>query len=226
MHDVVERFAKNTDVDESAVRDILSTPDMARLVEEEAMRLMPASFHGPYRTRLIGRFECTTAPTPDIAARGVTEESARAVLARGWVAPPTARLDSIDNMKAHSIGEHVWCSATARWTLSGVAELRHRHVGLVGCSWATRVLLSTTQRAAEPILMRSDSPLPITPIEMNRLPSLEFEDSGPTRSTQLESQLDALVNRASTNKALYMRRHDYQLLLEDLRRDLLDDEGA
>ncbi|MFJ6106020.1 hypothetical protein ACIQHY_34155, partial [Streptomyces sp. NPDC092359] len=231
VHDVIEVFATKTDVDAQTVRDILGTPDMARRVEEHAMQLMPApmlvQMREPIHMRGRGRFECTTAPTSDISDGQVTDEGARSVVARGWINQPTARLDSVDKMKAHSIGDHVWCSATAHWTLSGIAELRNRQAAIVACSWATRVLLSTTQPEAVPTLLRSESPLPVAPSEMNRLPSLEFQETGPTPATRLEAHLDALLHQVSSeDKSDYRVRRSYQRLLDDLRRDLLDDDDA
>lgn len=69
-------------------------------------------------------------------------------------------------------------------------------------------------------------PLPVAPNETNRLPWLGFEESGPTSATRLEAHLDALLRHVSLeDKSVYRVRNSYQRLLDDLRRDLLDDDA-
>ncbi|WP_333755054.1 PIN domain-containing protein [Streptomyces sp. IBSBF 3352] len=147
MNELVDRFTKRTEPDDEAVKAVLESPNTARLIRREAFRLMRSS---RFRRTVLtsNRFECFDTEAAD-------EDPA---VARGWINEPMGWLEHIGEAKAHSIGDHVWSSVEARWTLAGIAELRRRGPRLIVCSWQTRILISTTKQDAEPSLLRSESP--------------------------------------------------------------------
>ncbi|MFD8219488.1 PIN domain-containing protein [Streptomyces sp. NPDC059697] len=162
MNELVDLFTKKTAPDDEAVKAVLESPDTARLMEREAFRRMRS---GHFRRSALtsARFGCFDADAID---QGPT-------VARGWVDEPIARLEHIGEAKAHSIGDHVWSSVEARWTLAGVAELRRRDERrMVVCSWQTRILISTTKQDAEPSLLRSESPQPSSSEVLDKMGSL------------------------------------------------------
>jgi hypothetical protein len=171
LGDVVKKFAVPTEADEEKVREILAAPETVSLVAEEAKRAMSvelARFHSAFPLL----FECTTAHVVDLGTGALTNGAASTAVALGWMATPTALFDSVRDVEAHRIGEHVWCTATARWLLGGLALL-HSPSGaaLVGCAWETRVLVSPTNSEAKPALLRNQVPRAITVEELSTLPA-------------------------------------------------------
>lgn len=161
VNELVELFAKKTTPDGDAVRAVLESPSTARLIEHEAYRHWRSS---RFRQSLTsGRFEATVFPMSDPGP------------VRGWIKRPSATLDSIGEVKAHSIGDHVWCSVAADWTLMGPAEFRVNAPRMVACNWQTRILISTTQGDREPSLLRSDPPQPATAEQLQNLHPWEME---------------------------------------------------
>ncbi|MFI8365257.1 PIN domain-containing protein [Streptomyces sp. NPDC085612] len=147
-HDVVEKFAERTDVvDEEAVRSILSSEESLRAIAKEAVRLMavPRGLVGPDFEASMGFF----------AEGEDTLVDTEVVRVLGWAERPAATFESVSGLHAYRIGEHVWCTATVRWVLSGPALARDslRVLG-VGCVWETRVLVSTTNAHARLTVLR------------------------------------------------------------------------
>ncbi|WP_329228905.1 PIN domain-containing protein [Streptomyces canus] len=168
---VVKEFAVPTEVDEERVREILSAPETATLVAEEAMR----AYNGQVaylHAMSVALFECTPASVLDLSAETQTDRRSSPVGAVGWLRTPTTLFDSVRDVEAYSIGDHVWCTATARWLLGGPALLRAQHDGVaVGCAWETRVLVSPTNSEARPALLRTQRPQGITAAELSKLPA-------------------------------------------------------
>ncbi|MFF8931531.1 PIN domain-containing protein [Streptomyces longwoodensis] len=147
-YDVVEKFAQRADdLDEDAVRSILSGRESISAIEAEALRLMLVSpgLMGPDFEATMGIF---------IEGEG-TLMGAEPVRVLGWAAPPFVAFDQVANMTAYHIGEHVWCTATVRWVLSGPALMRDSlQIQGVACIWETRVLVSTTNADARLTVLR------------------------------------------------------------------------
>ncbi|SFS73130.1 PIN domain-containing protein [Streptomyces sp. ok210] len=163
VNELVELFAKKTTPDDQAVRAVLESPSTARLVENEAFRRWKSSrFRQPLTS---GRFEANSL---------IGNEP---VVVRGWLKGPRAWLNDIGEVKAHSIGDHVWCSVVARWMLVGIADLRAESPQLVACDWQVRILISTTQGNSEPSLLRSDPPQPATAEQVADGPVWLLEDT-------------------------------------------------
>ncbi|MFE7357733.1 PIN domain-containing protein [Streptomyces sp. NPDC057543] len=163
VNELVELFAKKTAPDDDAVRAVLESPSTARLIGHEAFRQWKSTrFRRPLTS---GRFEATVL---------LKDEPA---VVRGWSRRPRTSLNSIGEVKAHSIGHHVWCSVVAGWTLVGPADFRASTPQLVACNWETRILISTTQGDSEPSLLRSAPPQPVTAEHLQAAPPWELEIS-------------------------------------------------
>ncbi|MFI2543346.1 PIN domain-containing protein [Streptomyces rochei] len=160
MNDLVNLFTKRATPDDGAVKAVLGSPETARLMGREAYRRMRSGRFS--RSVLTSRFGCFDAEVIDQGP----------AVARGWVDEPLAALEHIGETKAHSIGNHVWSSVEARWTLVGIAELPRREQRVVVCSWKNRILISTTKQDAEPSLLRTESPQPPSPEVLEKTSSL------------------------------------------------------
>jgi hypothetical protein len=154
LDDVVKEFTEPTDVDEEAVRAILAMPENTQVIIEEAWqdgRYLPAlgrlSAHG---------FRCTVRPVVDTAEGTVSDGNS---LSLGWIYRPNVLLDGVRDISAYRIGDHVWCTATARWLLSGSALIAQPFT-LAGAvaGWETRVLVSPTSSESPLTVLRSAPP--------------------------------------------------------------------
>ncbi|MFH8939463.1 PIN domain-containing protein [Streptomyces griseosporeus] len=147
-YDVVEKFAQRTDdADEAAVRSILQAPESLSAIEAEAIRLMlvPPDLEGPGFEGTMGFF---------VEGEGTLIDT-DTVRVLGWAVPPSVAFDQATDLTAYHIGDHVWCTATVRWVLSGPALLRDTlRIKGVGCVWETRVLVSTTNADARLTVLR------------------------------------------------------------------------
>jgi len=171
LGEVVPKFAVSTEADEEKVREILAAPETAALVAEEAKRALSVQVA---RLNAVppGLFECTPASALDLSPEAQTELRSSPAVAEGWLRTPTARFDAVRDVEAYSIGDHVWCTAWARWLLGGPALLRAQDAGIaVGCAWETRVLVSPTNSEARPTLLRTERPQAITVAELSKLPA-------------------------------------------------------
>ncbi|MFF3378159.1 PIN domain-containing protein [Streptomyces sp. NPDC002680] len=148
-YDVVEKFAQRTDdADEAAVRSILQAPESLSAIEAEVTRLMPVppGLEGPGFEGTMGFF---------VEGEGTLIDT-HTVRVLGWAVPPFIAFDQATDLTAYRIGDHVWCTATVRWVLSGPALLRGTlRIKGVGCVWETRVLVSTTNADARLTVLRS-----------------------------------------------------------------------
>lgn len=158
LDDVVKEFTEPTDVDEEAVRAILSTPENNQVIAEEAWQ------DGRYLSSpgqvSAHQFACTVRPVVDTAGGNVSEGHA---ISLGWIHRPKVRLDGVGNISAYRIGDHVWCTATARWLLSGSALIAQPFTlnGAVA-AWETRVLVSPTNSESPLTILRSAMPTGVT----------------------------------------------------------------
>ncbi|MEU2264946.1 PIN domain-containing protein [Streptomyces olindensis] len=170
IDEVVEKFATPTEIEEDAVRAILARPEMTALVAAEAMRALPVqvAYLAPSS---LGLFECTPASVLNLSTGPQADLRPSPVVSAGWLRTPTAVFDSVRDMEARSIDDHVWCMAWARWLLGGPALVRGEDDGIsVGCSWETRVLISPTSSTARLTLLRTRKPQGITAAEFSKLP--------------------------------------------------------
>ncbi|MGW3971190.1 PIN domain-containing protein [Streptomyces ardesiacus] len=185
---VVDQFTEPTEVDEASVLDRLGTPEAASVIAQEAAAKWALDIK-----------DWTTFGSPIVAgslwpvpSTDGTEVFAERILSRGWVGTLHAQVGLVSEVNAFRIGDHVWCTATVQWLLSGLTfrdgEMR---LDRMASSWETRVLLSPTNAESQLTILRSRSPRPLAPEEFEGLSDpLQF----PLPSTTHE-QDDALLER-------------------------------
>jgi hypothetical protein len=159
LGEVLQRFTETADVDEEAVRGLLSNPESLKAVSAEATRLMSWP---------QGNVWFAEGPTFEVAMAFLSEDlgngefetvTTEPVQMLGWAEAPAVAFQSMGELSAYRIGDHVWCAATVRWVLSGPAILTDTHrVEVVGCAWETRVLASTTHTDSRLTILRSQTP--------------------------------------------------------------------
>ncbi|GGY77679.1 PIN domain-containing protein (plasmid) [Streptomyces anulatus] len=168
-YDVVKKFAQRADdLDEDAVRSILSGAESINAIETEASRLMLLT------PELVGPdFEATMGIFVEGEGTLLGAEPVRVV---GWASLPYVDFDQATDLTAYHIGEHVWCTATVRWILSGPALVRDSlRVQGVACVWETRVLLSTTNSDVQLTVLRGQR---TSALSSGQLPALSPEVAG------------------------------------------------
>ncbi|MET7720663.1 PIN domain-containing protein [Streptomyces mirabilis] len=164
---VVDQFTQPTEVDEAAVLDRLGTPGAASVIAQEAAAkwAFDTDDWGHIKTpRFAGSL------WPAVNADG-SERFVERILSRGWVGRPTAQMGLVSDVSAYRVGEHVWCTATVQWLLTGLSP-RDGQLGVarVGCAWETRVLLSPTNAESQLTILRSTPPRPLAAEEFEGLP--------------------------------------------------------
>ncbi|GGW26920.1 hypothetical protein CP966_09905 [Streptomyces galilaeus] len=205
MNELVNLFTKKTAPDGEAVKAVLASPETASLMGREAFRRMRTGYFR--RSALTSaRFGCFDAAAIDQGP----------IVARGWVDEPLAWLEHIGEAKAHSIGDHVWSSVEARWTLAGIAELPRRERRMIVCSWQTRILISTTKQDAEPSLLRSESPQP---------PSSEVLDGMGPLVLQSLRRLQHRIDRIESHRR-FIEEERAEKVRMDIEWDAMADENA
>ncbi|MFF3327249.1 hypothetical protein [Streptomyces sp. NPDC002889] len=153
LDEVVKMFTVPAEVNEEQVRGILSGSESLKAISAEAVRYMPPDIWS--RRRFDGSMAFLAEDLGTGEFETVTTEPVKVV---GWAEAPTVAFNDIGEASAYRIGDHVWCSATVRWILSGPAVLDDTHrVEVVGCAWETRVLASTTNTDSRLTILRSQA---------------------------------------------------------------------
>ncbi|WP_097971799.1 PIN domain-containing protein [Streptomyces sp. gb14] len=153
LDEVVKLFTVPAEVREEQVAGILSGAESLKAISSEAIRYMPPDVWS--RRRFDGAMVFLAEDLGTGEFETVTTEPVQMV---GWAEAPTVAIDGIGELSAYRIGDHVWCSATVRWILSGPAVLGDTHrVEVVGCAWETRVLTSTTNTDSRLTILRSQA---------------------------------------------------------------------
>lgn len=153
LDEVVKLFTEPAEVNEEQVRGILSGRESLKAISSEAVRYMPPEIWS--RRRFNGSMAFLAEDLRTGEFETVTTEPVQMV---GWADTPTVAFSDVGELSAYRIGDHVWCSATVRWILSGPAILDGTHrVEAVGCVWETRVLASTTNADSRLTILRSQA---------------------------------------------------------------------
>ncbi|MFE1928455.1 PIN domain-containing protein [Streptomyces asoensis] len=166
---VVREFTEPTEADAEAVRAIIARPETTDLIGQEVWNSWRVSLTEPSLPERTP-FRGTVLPS------GVTRDAAVAegatVPVVGWFTHPDVVLDSLRDLSAYRIGDHVWCTATARWLLRGSAWVAAGGLSarMVASAWNTRLLVSPTNSEAAATFLRSDPPGAVTEDELARLP--------------------------------------------------------
>ncbi|MER7477422.1 PIN domain-containing protein [Streptomyces sp. NPDC126510] len=168
LGEVLQRFTETAEVDEEAVRATLSNPESLKAVSAEAARLMSVPQGNPWFAE---------GPTLEVVMAFLSEDlgngefetvTTEPVRMLGWAGAPTVAFQSMGELSAYRIGDHVWCAATVRWVLSGPALTDSNGVEVVGCAWETRVLASTTNTDSRLTILRSQTPRAVSTSEFGR----------------------------------------------------------
>ncbi|MFD5670617.1 PIN domain-containing protein [Streptomyces anthocyanicus] len=173
LTEVVERFATRTSVSEDEAREPLEAHEAQDVVAKaawETFRLGPGIGHA----RLGTPFEGTVSLVRAFGDSGLGEEALESLTLRGFLSEPRVRFSSIRDIKAHRLGDHVWCAATAEWLVSGLAvrSLQRLDVVQAGTVWGTRVLFSTTEPTAPLTVLRPFAPRAATATEFANMPDI------------------------------------------------------
>lgn len=150
---VVEEIATEVEVSEEEVRSLLKAQEGRSSLAKQARRSRPF--------------------TATVILNGANEPSQRRVDL--WINTPAAVLSTVGEISGYEIDGHKWCTATARWLLSG----RRRGVGRdidgarTYAAWTTRVLLSTTAPEKGVTVLRARPPVPLTDEETASIPKDE-----------------------------------------------------
>ena len=180
---VVAEFTQPTEVDDALVQEQVGTPEVASIIAREAgakWGVDVESMHAFDAPTFLGTL------WPD------SDDSERPLMggAGPWIATPYAQVDLVSDVSAYRIGDHVWCTATVRWLLTGLALLgRQSGLGRVGCAWETRLLLSPTRAESQLTILRSSSPRPLTADDFQRLSVPAASASLPGYSAEVWQQL-------------------------------------
>ncbi|GAA2948317.1 PIN domain-containing protein [Kitasatospora cinereorecta] len=174
---LISRFATRSEVDEDVALKALTSPESETAVLRAARRSLQITRH---RT-VVAPFEVSISRKGDGNHENITADDLDVFMAHGFRQAPKLKLDSVRDMKAHRIGDHVWCSVTARWFLAGLVSGerdggRERYWSSVilpaGTTWETRVLFSPTQPGTPLTVLRTWPPRCATPAEFTNMPEL------------------------------------------------------
>ncbi|RPK83279.1 hypothetical protein EES45_07235 [Streptomyces sp. ADI97-07] len=151
---LIERFTKPAEADLSQVEEAARAPESLAAVVELAA------------SGASTNFLCTEAPHHGI-------RSASSPVATRWLGPPSVALESVEDVSAHRIGDHLWCTATVRWLLHGFGTLFDSpKPSVIGAAWTTRVLLSLSGAEPRLTLLHHEEPTALRRGDAASLPSL------------------------------------------------------
>ncbi|MFD5788591.1 PIN domain-containing protein [Streptomyces sp. NPDC127037] len=204
--ELISRFATPDEVAEDVALNALTSAESRKAVLRAVRKSLGFS-----RLRSVVPFEVAIFRLGGIDPKEIAADNLQSYLAYGFGQEPSLKLDSVRDMKAHRIGNHVWCSVTARWLLSGlVLGKRLPRVGgptlRAGTTWETRVLFSPTQEGAPLTVLRAWPPQCPSPAEFAKMPEL------PPWSEVESDLIDLLDRRAATERGSEL----VQLLLADI----------
>ncbi|MFI5704840.1 PIN domain-containing protein [Streptomyces xanthochromogenes] len=152
LDEVLTRFTEPAEIDLDSVQNLLTGKDVSPEV-------------GQHVTTRDGN------PGPDApwfdttAFRGGPGRGPFPFGADSWLASPVAAFESVSDAKAYKIDNHVWCTASVRWRLSGLAlessSGTRDSFRFASCWWDTRVLLSVGDDPRL-VVLRGDRPRRLT----------------------------------------------------------------
>ncbi|MEJ8673079.1 hypothetical protein WKI71_45715 [Streptomyces sp. MS1.AVA.1] len=167
LTDVVNEFATPEDVDDTAADAALRTPEALKAVSQEARKT-----YGRRVGHEAPPFTVAATYAGNLRLNGLGADDVETARVNGWLSTPGIRYSSVRDIRAHRIGDHVWCAATAQWLLAGIvfADPADNLVALAGAVWETRVLFSTTQPETPLTVLRSSPPRAATVEELANMP--------------------------------------------------------
>ncbi|NEA20180.1 PIN domain-containing protein [Streptomyces halstedii] len=174
--ELISRFAARSEVDETVALKSLTSPES----EKAVLRAARMAF-GIHHRRPTLPFDVSVIRKDIVKYEDVSADDLVTVMAHGFRQAPKLRLDAVRDLTAHQIGDHVWCSVTARWLLAGlvsgerVGEPSKYWRDLIlpaATTWETRVLFSPTQPGTPLTVLRRWPPQCATPAEFASMPEL------------------------------------------------------
>ncbi|RWZ77851.1 hypothetical protein EQK42_00535 [Streptomyces albidoflavus] len=177
--EIVKRFTTQVSADDEGIAALVNSERTRRALSSFARRGAMEKRHGKFGfpVRVLNS---------DLRSGDVRR-------VRTWVHAPEIVFDSVRDIRAFGIDDHVWCTARARWIVGGYAfdELRNS-VMPAACVWETLVLTRTSAPGAGMTLLRSEVLKEASEEESSRLAFEEWgrdspdEDKSDTALTNLE----------------------------------------
>ncbi|MFE7077900.1 PIN domain-containing protein [Streptomyces sp. NPDC057620] len=160
--EVIDRFTEPADTDMDVIRQVLSSPEALRSIKEAAGRLGGASEMDMdiLEALKLPGFRCSTGSslTP-------VEQS----LALRWAVPEvSAQIGEITAAESYRVGEQVWCVATVRWLIGGLALLE-AGISKAACAWETRLLFALHSEDPRLNVLRSSPLQPVSEAEFGEI---------------------------------------------------------
>ncbi|GAA4025438.1 hypothetical protein GCM10022232_83630 [Streptomyces plumbiresistens] len=162
VSEVIDRFTEPADTDPEVIRQVLSSPEAVQTIRQTAglrggisgmdMDLLEA-------LNLPG-FRCTT---------GSSLTAVEQALALRWAVPEvSAQVGEITAAESYRVGEQVWCIATVRWLIGGLALLEAR-VAKAACALETRLLFAPHSEDPRVTVLRSSPLQPLSEAEFGKI---------------------------------------------------------
>ncbi|MCT9010328.1 PIN domain-containing protein [Streptomyces rhizosphaerihabitans] len=142
MDEVIARFTKTAETDETMAVEILSSPNVLKAIKKTAKKLLRGE-----------PFDCI------VQVGGISEDRTATGTAELWLTAK-ASLRSVDKVQGYRIGDHEWFTAVVRWDIGGTAFLRAPELTAVpaGCSWTTTVIFRPDPDDPRITVLRHDAP--------------------------------------------------------------------
>ncbi|MFJ3229184.1 PIN domain-containing protein [Streptomyces sp. NPDC086783] len=183
LDDVVKKFTEETEADEAGLRAVLDESQTLIAHEAyEAQRFLAAT-GDPMKSNLMW---CTVHPGVELSGEPVGDGGRTVSL--GWLMQPETKLECVKDVSAYRIGDHVWCTATTRWLLSGTAVLAKMRMSPAVAAWEVRVLLNLSHPSSPLYILRTAQPQAVSQEEASMLavPGWGKSWSDPSAAMQFE----------------------------------------
>ncbi|MGW2141218.1 PIN domain-containing protein [Streptomyces sp. NPDC001773] len=153
LDDVVKHFTETTVPDMAEIASILRSNE--DLIANEAWedKQVQSAMVDPTRNNLM---MVTVHPTVELEGEPVGKDGRTVSL--GWMLRPRANLEAVDKIDAYRIGDDVWCTATTRWLLDGIAALARMRPSPAVTSWEVRVLLNASNPSSPLYILHTNEP--------------------------------------------------------------------
>jgi hypothetical protein len=162
VSEVIDRFTEPAETDPEVIRQALSSPEAVQTIKQAAGRLGGVSGGGMdlLEALKLPGFRCTA---------GDSLTSVKQALALRWAVPEvSAQVGELTATESYRVGEQVWCIATVRWLIGGLALLDAR-VAKAACALETRLLFAPHSEDPRVTVLRSSSLQPVSEAEFGMI---------------------------------------------------------
>ncbi|MEV5439480.1 PIN domain-containing protein [Streptomyces sp. NPDC052682] len=160
--EVIDRFTEPADTDLEVVKQALSSPEAVKTIKQAAGRLGGCSgmdMDLVEALKLPG-FQCTT---------GSFHTGVEQALALRWaVSEVSAQVGELHAAESYRVGEQVWCIATVRWLIGGLALMEAR-VAKAACALETRLLFAPHSEDPRVTVLRNSPLQPLSETEFGEI---------------------------------------------------------